>query len=160
MAHTEHHTPKAFMGSSTTGGRPYMGKSPRQAKSRQAVEYVPTGTPNNDYRRCTVPSWLTCNSATCSKHGTRSTPEARWENKECTPRPYRLSVDSDPPSSLVTWNRAGSASERFSGSWPVPSTSPIYRCGQGGLGSTLMVRGRASVRRRRCQLPRELCQSR
>ena len=132
MACTERCTPKASIGSSITGGRPYLGRSPRQAKSRRAVEYRPNETENKKCRRCTVLSWSTCNSANHSKPRTRSNLEARWSNKECTPHPDHFSVNSDLPSSLVTQNRANSASTRSSEIRPVPSTFPINRGGRRG----------------------------
>ena len=118
-----------------------MGGSPRQANILRAVEYRPTGTENNKCRRCTVPYYSTCNSATHSKPGTGSTPEVRWYKKECNPRPDRFSIGSDPPSSLVTWNRPNSASTRLLGSWPFLSNPPTNRGGRGGLGSTMTVGG-------------------
>ena len=145
------------MENSTKGGRPYMGSSPRQAKSRQAMEYRLTWKENNECRRCTIPSRLTCNIATCSKPGTKSTPEARWAKKEYTPWSDRFSVDIDMPSSLMTCNRTEISSTIFLGSWPVPSTSPTDRGDRGELGLTMVVRGRASVSWRRQRLPRCLC---
>ena len=81
-----------------------------------------------------------------SKPGTGSTQEARWANKECTPRPERFSVNNDPPSSLMTWNLVKSSLTRFSGVSQSQAPHP----------PTKAVGGRVSVGRRRCRLPQGL----
>ena len=153
----ERQTPKDSTCSSTTGGKPSLGRSPLQMKSRRSVDYRATGTENNECRRYTIPSWLTPIRADRSNPGTVSTPEARCPYKEWRPQPDRLSVNISPPSSLMTQNRAGNASIRLSRSWPVPSTSTINWGNRGGSGLTMTVRGRSYVSRKRHRIPRGIC---
>ena len=147
-ARTERLSKKDSTESSTTGGRPLSDSSPRKSKRLRAMEERTTGIYNNKFRRCTVLSWLTPRRLSCSNHKNGSTLEARWIRKEWIPRPDHLYVDRAPPSSQTVRNRQYRASTSSPKRRPVPSTSPNDRGFQGGLGSTMMVRGgRASVRR-------------
>ena len=108
-----------------------MGSSPRQAKIRRAVEYIPTRTDNNECRRCTVQSYLTFRRATYLIPGTRSTPEASFLRKEWSPQPDRFSVDSGPLSSLVTWNRTDEIFGEWSGTKHPPQPTETAQGGRG-----------------------------
>ena len=88
--------------------------------------------------------------------GNRSTPEARWARKKCTPWPDRFSVNSGPLSSLVTRNCANSALTRLLGIQLVLSTSRTDRGVRGGSGSTIAFGRKASVGQWHHQLPQGL----
>ena len=153
----EHRTPKVSTSSSATGGRPSLVSYPWQAQNLQDMDYRPTGTENNECRRCTIPSCSTCISSTRSNTGNRSTPEARWRRNELIPQLDRFSVDSSPTSALVIRKRDDSAPTILPGIRTVPSTSPTNQGGRGGPGSTMTVGGEASGGRRSHRLPRGLC---
>ena len=144
--------PKVYTGRSATRGKVLLVSSPWQTKIRRDAEYRPTGADNNKCRKCIIPSYSIWIKETHSNPRTRSNLEDRCPKEEWSPRPDHFSIDSYPPSYLVTRNRSNSACTRSPGCLPVLSTSPTNRGNLGGSESTMTFGGWASVSRRHHRL--------